>query len=68
MRTTIDIDEKILNDVVKITGEKSKTKAINKALQEYIQKIKIKELLELSGKMRVKDTWRNLREMEVNEG
>jgi len=44
MRTTLNIDEKLLNNVIKITGEKNKSKAINKALEEYIRKIKIQEL------------------------
>ncbi|MCD6256582.1 type II toxin-antitoxin system VapB family antitoxin [Candidatus Aerophobetes bacterium] len=67
MRTTLDIDDKLLADVVKITGEKSKSKAVNKALEEYIQKIKVQQLKELSGKVKMVDTWKNLRKMELNE-
>lgn len=67
MRTTLNIDEKLLSNVIKITGEKNKSKAINKALEEYIRKIKIQELKELSGKIRIIDNWQKWREMELNE-
>jgi len=67
MRTTLNIDEKLLNNVIKITGEKNKSKAINKALEEYIRKIKIQELKELSGKVKIIDNWQKWREMELNE-
>ena len=30
MRTTLDLNEKLLEEVVKLTGEKSKSKAVNK--------------------------------------
>ena len=37
MRTTLDIDEKILNETIQITGASSKKKAMEIALQEYIR-------------------------------
>ena len=67
MRTTLDVDEGLLRNVIEITGEKSKSKAINKALGEYVQKVKIQELKALSGKVRVVDNWEEWREMELNE-
>ena len=53
MRTTFDIDPKILDQVVEATGENSKSKAVNKVLDEYIQGIKIDELRAMAGKIRV---------------
>ena len=67
MITTLDVDERLLNSVIKITGEKSKSKAVNKALEEYIQKVKIQQLKSLSGKVKIIDTWQNWRKMELNE-
>ena len=67
MRTTLDVDERLLNSVIKITGEKSKSKAVNKALEEYIRKVKIQQLKSLSGKVKIIDTWQNWRKMELNE-
>jgi len=34
MRTTTDLDENLLEQVIEATGEKSKTKAVNKAMKE----------------------------------
>ena len=49
--TTLDVDEKLLNEVVKVTGENSKSKAINSALDEYLRHVRMKRLLELQGNL-----------------
>ena len=67
MRTTLDIDEKLLGDVVKVTGEKSKSKAVNKALEEYVRSKKIDELRALAGKLDILDNWCELEELELEE-
>ena len=67
MRTTLDIDKKLLNEVVKITREKNKSMAVNKALEKYIREIKIQELKSLSGKVKLIDSWKKLRELELSE-
>ena len=67
MRTTLDVDERLLNSVIQITGEKSKSKAVNRVLEDYVQKIKIEELKALSGKVKIVDNWKKWREMELNE-
>ena len=64
MRTTLDIDEKLLKDVVALTGEKKKGKAVSKALQEYIRKRKIEELRAMLGTIDLVDNWYELRHME----
>ena len=35
MRTTLNIDNELLETVVEVTGEKNKSKAVNAALKEY---------------------------------
>ena len=64
MRTTVDIPEKLLEDVVKLTGEKSKSKALAKALEEYIRKKRIDELWSMAGKLDLDDNWYEWRHME----
>ena len=49
MRTTIDIDANLLEEVLKETGAPSKKKAINKALQEFLQSKRRNELAEMIG-------------------
>ncbi len=51
MRTTLDVDEKLLDAVVNATGEKSKSKAVNKALQDYIRRRNLGRLLASRGKL-----------------
>ena len=62
MRTTLDIDEKLLEDVVKISGEKSKSKAVNKAMEEYLRRHNLNKLLDLQGKLDLDlDDWYEFR-------
>ena len=55
MRTTINIDEELLGKVVKATGERTKTKAIDAALREYIRRKHIQEWMDSWGKIIVDD-------------
>lgn len=56
MRTTLDIDSALLESVVEATGEKTKSRAVNAALQDYIRRMKIEELRSMAGKLPVDDT------------
>ena len=65
MRTTLDVDEKLLEEIVRVTGEKSKSKAINNALDEYIRHARMKRLLELQGRLDLDlDDWYEFRHTE----
>jgi Arc/MetJ family transcription regulator len=43
MRITVDIDEAILDDLSKITGESKKSPAVALAVNEYVKREKAKE-------------------------
>ena len=43
MRITIDITESVLDDVLKITGEKKKSPAVSKAVEEFVKRTKARE-------------------------
>lgn len=43
MRITVDISEDILNEAMKMTGEKSKSAAISKAVTEYVRRKQARE-------------------------
>ncbi len=65
MRTTLDLDPKLLEDVVKATGQKSKTKAVSKALEDYIRDDRLKRLLRRQGKLDLAlDDWHEFRHMD----
>ncbi|MCH7653660.1 MAG: type II toxin-antitoxin system VapB family antitoxin, partial [Chloroflexi bacterium] len=51
MRTTLDIDERLLGAVVKATGEKSRSKAVQRVLEDYLRHRAIDELRNSAGKL-----------------
>lgn len=49
MATNLALDDKLIEEVVKLGGFKSKKAAVTQALQEYIQRHKQAEILQLFG-------------------
>ena len=67
MRATLNLPDELINEVMKITGEKTKTKALIRVLEEYIRQAKIKKLIELSGKIEIVDVTEELENIELKE-
>ncbi|MGA1864881.1 MAG: type II toxin-antitoxin system VapB family antitoxin [bacterium] len=67
MRATLNISDDLLAEVQKITGEKSKTKAITIAMKEFVRQKKIRELISLRGKIPIKDVTEKLENLEIEE-
>jgi len=65
MRATLNIPDELIAEVQKITGEKSKTRAITIAMKEFIRQQKIKELLVLRGKIEIDYDWEKEEELEM---
>jgi Arc/MetJ family transcription regulator len=51
MRTTLAIDEKLLEEAKALSGARTKKEAVKKALEEFIKRKKAKKLLDLEGKV-----------------
>ncbi len=68
MRTTLNVDEGILEEVMGLTGAKNRSQAINLVLQEFVNKKRLQKLLDLRGTLHLENNWRDLREMELDEG
>ena len=64
MRTTLDIDEDLLAEGLRLTGERSKSRAVNKALEGYIRDKYVKELRAALGTVDLADNWYELRHMD----
>ncbi len=65
MRTTLDVGEKLLAAVVEMTGEKNKSRAVGKVLEEYARAKRIARLRSMLGKLDPKlDDWRGFRNLE----
>ena len=65
MRATLNIPDALLSEVQRISGEKTKTKAIIVALQEFIRQKRIKELIALRGKVEIDYDWRKEEAAEI---
>jgi Arc/MetJ family transcription regulator len=55
MRTTLQIDDATLANLMLHTGAKSKAEAIRKAIAEYLHQQKKKEVIALRGKVDIED-------------
>jgi Arc/MetJ family transcription regulator len=53
MRTTLDLNENLLNEAMKWTGLSTKTSVINEALKEAIQYRKRMKLIEMAGTIKL---------------
>ena len=53
MRTTLDLNEKLIRELMDVTAAKTKTDAIHQAASELIRRKKMDQLKSLSGKIRL---------------
>lgn len=67
MRTTINVEDSIFDEILAITKAHTKTEAVNKALHEYIRMKRKQKLLDLAGKIHIEENWKALRELEKLE-
>lgn len=65
MRATLNIPDPLIKNLLRVTGEKKKTKAICIAIEDYIRSKRKEKLLALSGKIRFDLGWQKMEEMEL---
>jgi len=51
MATNLSLDPKLIEQAVKVSGERTKKAAVTRALEEFIARRKQKHLLDLLGKL-----------------
>ncbi|HET7549615.1 MAG TPA: type II toxin-antitoxin system VapB family antitoxin [Usitatibacter sp.] len=51
MATNLSLDPKLIEDALKVSGERTKKAAVTRALEEFIARRKQKSILELMGKL-----------------
>ena len=66
MRTTINIRDDLMDRLLAGTKSKTKTKAVEIAIKDYIEKKSIEDLLSLSGKIDINPDWEKEEEAELN--
>ena len=51
LRTNIELDEKLVEEAMRLTRKKTKKELVNYALRELVSKMRRKKLLKLEGKV-----------------
>ena len=51
MATNLSVDPALIEQVLQVSGEKTKAAAVTKALQEFLARRRQKAMLELAGKL-----------------
>ncbi len=62
MPTNLAIDEKLLEEALKVSGLKTKKNTVNEALKEFIQRRKQKDIISLFGKIEIDESYDYKRE------
>jgi Arc/MetJ family transcription regulator len=65
MRTTLNLDEALVKELMAATKAKTKTEAIHQAISTYLRRKRIEGLLALEGKIHLDLDWRQLEEDEM---
>ena len=65
MRTTLDLDEKLIRQLMNVTAAKTKTDAIHQAAAELIRRKKLDQLKSLSGTIHLDLDWKRLEAVEL---
>jgi hypothetical protein len=65
MRTTLDLDEKLIRKLMDVTAAKTKTDAIHQAAAELIRRKKLDRLKSLSGTIHLNLDWKRLEAAEL---
>ena len=48
-RTNLVLDEQILNEATRLSGEKTCSRTVGRALEEFIRRFKARQILDLAG-------------------
>lgn len=66
MRATLNIPDELITEVQNLTGAKSKTKAVVTAIQEFIRKKRMEQLLALKGRIEIDYDWEHEEKRELD--
>ena len=67
MRTTINIEDDLLSEAERLTQQRSRSRAVNAALAEWVRMRKLQELKTLRSTMNIPYDVAELRALEVAE-
>jgi hypothetical protein len=64
MRTTLDLDEKLIGALVRESGAASKTEALEQAAREYLRILRIDKMVGHFGKIEIDPVYLDLRKKD----
>jgi Arc/MetJ family transcription regulator len=67
MRTTINVDDTVFEDLMHFTQARTRTRAVNQALTEWVRQQRIERLRALRGRLHIDTDLDALRQREVTE-
>jgi len=67
MRTTIAIDEALIEELMRVEGEVSRSEAIRRAVEDYLKRKRIDEFMSLAGSGLVDQDWREAERQEIRK-
>lgn len=67
MRTTLDIPERLINDLLKVLKLSKKNEAVRIAVEDFVRRKKREKLLSLKGGIDIEDMSKKIREAERDE-
>lgn len=67
MRTTVTVPDSVLGELMKLTGTKTRTEAVNRALSEWMRWRRLSRLIALRGKLAFDGDVDALRALEAQE-
>ena len=67
MRTTLNLDDRLIARLKKVSGARTKTEAIHLAAREFLYRRSAEGIMALGGKIPLVDNWKTLRDLEREE-
>lgn len=67
MRTTLNLSERLVAQLMRVHSFRSKTEAIHTAIREFIQRRRSQKLVSLFGKIHIDTDWEKLEQEELRE-
>ena len=66
MRTTLELSNHLIKDLTSIEKWSSKTQAIEAAIEDFVRRRRLDNLISARGRLKVKDVSSELRKMELH--
>jgi hypothetical protein len=64
MRTTLDLDDRLMEALMAHHSGESKTKAVEAAIEDHVRRKAVEGLLEMRGKLDIEDVSREMRAID----